>query len=198
MEGDKANFDKGLSDFKTKFTALINEAKGIDSTTIAKQKESLVKVEEQLNKSFAAKLKNEEIFNALKGKPSASFEYDNINGKKTSLADLKGKYVFIDFWATWCGPCKKEIPFLKTLEEKYHDKNIEFVSISLDQNKTAWEKMVADKELGGVQLHFGDDRQLVTAYNVTTIPRFVLLDTNGNIVDANAPKPSSQNLEKLF
>ena len=65
-----------------------------------------------------------------KGAPSPSFvDYENYNGGKTSLADLKGKYVYIDVWATWCGPCKAEIPSLKKIEKEYHGKNIAFVSV---------------------------------------------------------------------
>lgn len=71
-----------------------------------------------------------------KGNPSPGFtDYENYAGGTTSLDDLKGKYVYIDVWATWCGPCKAEIPFLKEVEEEYRDKNIEFVSISIDQDK---------------------------------------------------------------
>jgi len=132
------------------------------------------------------------------GKPSIAFNYENHKGGKTSLTDLKGKYVYIDLWATWCGPCKKEIPFLKEVEKKYHNKNIEFVSISVDKNKEAWKKMVDDKKLGGVQLHYGNDNDLSKAYEVTGIPRFILLDTKGNIVDADAPRPSSQKLIELL
>ena len=76
------------------------------------------------------------------GQPSPSFKYLDINGKEVSLADLAGKYVYIDTWATWCGPCRGELPHLKTLEEKYGKKNIYFVSISCDRDKAAWEKMV--------------------------------------------------------
>lgn len=76
-------------------------------------------------------------------KPSPIFEnFENIKGGTTSLKDLKGKYVYIDVWATWCGPCKAEIPHLKSLEEKYQGKNIVFVSISVDskEDHDAWQK----------------------------------------------------------
>ena len=100
--------------------------------------------------------KNREVINTRqglkKGVPSPKFiDYKNFAGGTTSLDDLKGKYVYIDVWATWCGPCKKEIPFLQDVEKKYHNKNIEFVSISIDQKSAynAWKKMVTDKQLGG-------------------------------------------------
>jgi thiol-disulfide isomerase/thioredoxin len=129
---------------------------------------------------------------------SADFDYENHKGGKTKLSDLRGKYVFIDFWATWCGPCRAEIPYLQKIEELYNGKNIEFVSISVDVPKDheKWQKFVTDKQLGGIQL-FSDNEwksAFVASYNVTGIPRFVLIDPNGNIVDANAARPSSPEL----
>ena len=138
-----------------------------------------------------------------KGQPSPKFEnYENFKGATTSLDDFKGKYVYVDVWATWCGPCKREIPSLKEVEKKYHGKNIEFVSISVDNVKDhdAWKKMVEDMELKGVQL-FADkawESQFVQDYLIKGIPRFILIDTEGNIVNSNAPRPSSEKLIELF
>ncbi|KOP38711.1 TlpA family protein disulfide reductase [Flavobacterium sp. WLB] len=136
----------------------------------------------------------------MNNKPSPGFDYENHKGGKTKLSDLKGKYVYIDLWATWCGPCRGEIPYLQKVEEKYHGKNIEFVSISIDTPKDhdKWQKFVTDKQLGGIQL-FSDNEwksEFVTSYNVTGIPRFILIDPKGNVVDANASRPSSPDLEK--
>ena len=78
--------------------------------------------------------------------PSPDFKGQDINGKTLSLKDFNGKYLYIDVWATWCGPCKKEIPFLKELEKKFEGKNITFLSLSTDQNKTDWENMVKSGE----------------------------------------------------
>ncbi|WP_163399859.1 TlpA family protein disulfide reductase [Flavobacterium fluviatile] len=138
--------------------------------------------------------------NKLKGTPSPDFDYENYKGGKTKLSDLKGKYVYIDLWATWCGPCRAEIPFLQKIEEKYHGKNIEFVSISIDKAKDneKWKKFVADKNLGGIQLFADKDweSQFVMSYGVTGIPRFILIDPKGNIVNPDAERPSSPDLEK--
>jgi len=136
-------------------------------------------------------------------------DYENFNGEKTSLSDLKGKYVYVDIWATWCGPCKVEIPYLKELGEKYADKNIAFVSISVDDPKRngSWEKanenwrnMVAEEELQGIQLFSpqGFESQFIKDYVSIGIPRFVLIDPEGKIVSAVAPRPSSKELIKLF
>ncbi len=149
----------------------------------------------------------EKSYNALiklaKGSPSPKFvNYENNAGGTTSLDDLKGKYVYIDVWATWCGPCKREIPFLKEVEKKYHDKNIEFLSISIDKKKDhqAWKDMVKEKELGGVQVFADSDweSQFVEDYLIKGIPKFILLDPQGNIVTANAPRPSDKKLVEMF
>src|SRR5690606_12151600 len=128
------------------------------------------------------------------GKPSPSFDYENHKGGKTKLEDLRGKYVYIDMWATWCGPCIREIPSMKQVEEKYHGKNIEFVSISIDAAKDheKWKKFVTDRQMSGVQLYADKDwsSDFVKAYGVMSIPRFILIDPKGNVVDADAPRPS--------
>jgi thiol-disulfide isomerase/thioredoxin len=137
--------------------------------------------------------------NKMVGNPSPEFEYENYKGGKTKLSDLKGKYVYIDLWATWCGPCRAEIPFLQKIEEKYHGKNIEFVSISIDKAKDndKWKKFVVDKNLGGVQLFADKDweSEFVMSYGVTGIPRFILIDPTGKIVNADASRPSSSELQ---
>lgn len=145
-------------------------------------------------------------FNALCGKweklkagtPSPAFSCPDINGKTVSLADLKGKFVYIDVWATWCGPCRGELPHLKTLEEKYADKDIYFVSLSCDKNKKAWEDMVRKDEMKGIQLHLGVESPFMDAYLINGIPRFILLDRNGNIISANMTRPSDPKTAEKF
>jgi thiol-disulfide isomerase/thioredoxin len=138
-----------------------------------------------------------------KGMPSPEFvEYENHKGGTTSLKDLKGKYVYVDVWATWCGPCIREIPSLKKVEEEFHDKNIAFVSTSIDKAKdhNTWVEMVKNKDLGGIQLMADNDwnSQFVKDYAIEGIPRFILIDPEGNIVSADAPRPSDPKLIKMF
>lgn len=138
----------------------------------------------------------------VKGNVSPKFNYENHKGGTISLDDLKGKFVYIDVWATWCGPCVREIPFMKEVEKKYHGKNIEFVSISIDEKKDyeKWKEFVAEKEMGGIQLYADNawQSQFVQDYAIEGIPRFILIDTNGNIVSADAPRPSDEKLIELF
>ncbi|WP_421919897.1 thioredoxin domain-containing protein [Marinifilum sp.] len=135
-----------------------------------------------------------------KGAPSAPFNYPDVNGKMVSLESLKGKFVYIDLWATWCGPCKKEIPFLQKLEHEYAGKDIHFVSISSDKPEDVekWKAMVKEKNMGGIQLHANGDQEFAKAYKVQGIPRFILLDKEGKIVEINAPRPSSEEIRPLL
>ncbi|WP_298500304.1 TlpA disulfide reductase family protein [uncultured Algibacter sp.] len=135
------------------------------------------------------------------GKAAPKFKnYENYSGGSTSLDDLKGKYVYIDLWATWCGPCKAEIPALKRVEKAYHGKNIAFVSISLDSANAhdAWRTMVEKKELTGIQLYAKGDQKFARDFKVTSIPRFILIDPNGIVINDNAPRPSNKKLINLL
>jgi len=141
--------------------------------------------------------------NLIPGTVSPTFEnYENYKGGTTSLADLKGKYVYIDVWATWCSPCKREIPFLKKIEEKYRGKNISFVSMSIDKADAheAWKTMVAEKEMSGIQLFAPSDwsSKFVKDYGIEGIPTFIMVDPEGKIVSASAPRPSSPKLSELI
>ncbi|HLA56839.1 MAG TPA: TlpA disulfide reductase family protein [Flavobacterium sp.] len=135
----------------------------------------------------------------MQGNASPTFEYENFKGGKTKLEDFKGKYVYIDTWATWCGPCRAEIPHLQRVEEKYKGKNIEFVSISIDTKKDyeKWKKMVADKSLGGTQVIADNDwnSKFVRDFNINSIPRFILIGPDGNVIDADAKRPSDAALQ---
>ena len=153
------------------------------------------------------KTKLNEVFekgkDLMKGTPSPQFSnYENHKGGTMSLSDLKGKYVYIDVWATWCGPCLREIPSLKEVEKQFHDKNIAFVSTSVDVAKDhdKWVAMVNDMNLGGIQLFADNDMssEFIKNYGIKGIPRFILLDPEGNIVSADAPRPSNPRLVELL
>ena len=198
---EKPKFDEKVKEINSKFQNLLAEAKIIDTAFVATQKKQINGLTGYLDGSYTEK---QYLLTVLaEGKSSPKFEdYENFKGGTTSLDDLKGKYVYVDVWATWCGPCKREIPFLKEVEKAYHGKNIEFVSISIDVAKDhgKWKEMVAEKELGGIQL-FADNNwnsDFVKAYQISGIPRFLLIDPDGNIVSSNAPRPSSKELIALF
>jgi len=136
------------------------------------------------------------------GATSVDFTYENFNGDTTSLENLKGKLLYIDIWATWCGPCIKEMPYLKKLVAEYIGKEIEFVGISIDSENDyeKWRKMVVEKDIGGIQLYNreGLDSQFMKAFSVSIIPRFMMIDAKGNIITGNAPRPSSSNVREYI
>jgi thiol-disulfide isomerase/thioredoxin len=149
------------------------------------------------------KEKAEAMAKLVPGNPSPVFAYSDVNGNEVTMESFKGKFVYVDVWATWCGPCIREIPHLKALEEEYRDNNIVFVGVSIDvmDNKQKWLDFVADRELVGIQVMSDNDwsSAWVKEYAVYSIPRFLLIDPKGNIVDAMAPRPSERDaLDKLF
>lgn len=198
----------------------VKDEKIRNAMVFANTKRNLVKMEnadlqEELKNSFLSISTNpvhisfinnmyDQIVGTGKGRVAPVFEnYEAQDGKLVSLEDLKGQNVYIDFWATWCAPCKKEFPHLKKLKEKYEGSNIVFVGISLDKEskKEAWRKMVEEEGLSGIQL-FADnsfDSAFAEAFQVSAIPRFILIDKKGKIVSANAPRPSkTKEISDLF
>lgn len=128
------------------------------------------------------------------GMQSPDFRAWDTEDKMHTLADFKGKYVYIDLWATWCGPCRREMPFLRQLEEDYRDRNITFLSLSTDARKADWLRMVTNQKMTGVQLFLGSSSRFQTAYKADGIPHFILLDPEGKIVNANMLRPSSPDI----
>lgn len=132
------------------------------------------------------------------GDPSPELRAVDLNGKLVSLKSFKGKYVYIDLWATWCSPCVGEIPHLQKLEKKFHGKKIVFVSISCDDNIKEWKAYVKKRGLEGMQLNFDMDLRFRDAYGVKSIPRFILLDKKGKIINPDMTRPSNPETEKVL
>lgn len=134
------------------------------------------------------------------GTNGLQFTYPDKEGKQVSFASLKGKVVLIDVWATWCGPCREEFPHLKQLEKDLEGQPIQIVSISTDaeKDKEKWLKMIKDENLGGLQLYAGQSNEFSKYYKVNTIPRFLVFDKNGKIVNVDAPRPSNPKLKELL
>ena len=205
---DSVQLENKMASIKKEMTTFYDSHKNVD-TSITNGGEKSIEATIGSYTRHLTRIKDVKI-QLPKGMDSPEFkDYENFNGETTSLSDLRGKYVYVDIWATWCGPCKVEIPYLKELEKKYQDRNIAFVSISVDDPKRNgtwekahgnWKKMVAEKELTGIQLFSpqGYESQFIKDYVSIGIPRFVLINPEGKIVTPFAPRPSSKELIKLF
>ena len=118
------------------------------------------------------------------GKPALDFQVTDLEGEELSLKNLRGQVVLLDFWATWCGPCIAEIPYLKRTYAKYKDQKFEILSISLDRSMKPLQTHIEKKELAW--LHYWDkSREVSTMYKVRGIPSTFLIDGEGIIRETN-------------
>jgi thiol-disulfide isomerase/thioredoxin len=188
--------EKNLKDKKVRNVMAINIA---DRLTSSKKVDSVYLY---LEKMLCDEASAEFVLNAYrkvsktaKGNPSPKFSFKGIDDKKVKLDDFKGKFVYIDIWATWCAPCINEIPHLKKVTEQFKDKDIAFISICQDDTHERWIKTLEAKNLGGVQLYAENkEDSFFTDYSLNGIPRFILLDRNGVIISPNAKRPSNPEL----
>ena len=137
---------------------------------------------------------------AFIGKTSYNFSLVDTSGKTVSMKDFKGKVVFIDVWATWCGPCKEQFPHLKEIEEEYKDnKDIVFMGISIDKLKDQpkWLRFIRKEKLQGIQL-LDDAKAFREKYGIYSIPRFLLIDKQGNWIEIRCPRPEAKEELKRY
>lgn len=147
-----------------------------ESTGLAKIRTLLaVKAPEQTENSAAEALLNKEAPNLT---------MNDLNGKPVSVSNFKGKWVLIDFWASWCGPCRQENPNVVRAYNKFKDKNFTILGVSLDEDKSAWQKAITKDNL--TWTHMSDLKQwesaAVKAYGIEGIPFNVLVDPAGKII----------------
>lgn len=125
--------------------------------------------------------------------PEVSFE--DLQGNKRQLTEFKGKYIYIDLWASWCGPCVGEVPFLQKLEKKLKNKNVVFVSISLDSHRSAWVQKIKQLDMHGNQWRIIDDT-FAEMLNVKGIPHFLIYGKDGRLLEYKTLRPSNPAIVK--
>lgn len=128
------------------------------------------------------------------GNPAPDFTLPDPEGKMVSLSSFKGKYVLVDFWASWCGPCRQENPNVVAAFRQYSNKNFTILGVSLDKAKDPWVRAIKDDQL--TWTHVSDlkywESSVVPMYNIQGIPFNVLLDPQGNVIATNLRGTSLQ------
>tara|TARA_B100000401_G_scaffold388210_1_gene293273 strand:+ start:110 stop:1366 length:1257 start_codon:yes stop_codon:yes gene_type:complete len=189
---DIDSFNEIISEYENTIKLLIKKLVNDDESN-SKQLEIL---KDEMDSKIERKLSI--INKPQNGESYIDFTYENTSGESVSLSSFKGSLVYVDVWATWCGPCKAEIPYLKSLEQDYHEQNIVFLSVSVDTNKDKWLKMVEEEALGGVQLWADGWSQITKDYAIFGIPRFMLFSEDGKVISNDAPRPSNEDIRELF
>ena len=150
------------------------------------QKPVFEQFSETAKKSYYGQLVEKELNpKSFIGTSVANFKLNDKDGKSINIKDIisEKKYILIDFWASWCAPCRKEIPNLKTAYANYSGKGFEIVSISIDSDEKAWQKALRQENMQWPNLY--DDAKVSKAFNVKAIPATFLVDKNGVIVSDN-------------
>ncbi|UTA67905.1 TlpA disulfide reductase family protein [Emticicia sp. 21SJ11W-3] len=124
------------------------------------------------------------------------------NKQVKSLAKiLKNQLTYIDFWASWCVPCRQEMPDSKKLAIDYKNKGINFIYISMDDNPVAWQKAI--KQIGLSETHNyllpkGNDSEIAKKLKIVAIPRYIIMDKEGRVINSDAPRPSDPKIREIF
>ena len=133
--------------------------------------------------------------NSLSGSVGNQFTFKEISGKNVSLENFRGKYIYIDVWATWCKPCREEFPFLDSLKKHFKNENaLKIIAVSIDKDFKKWSKFVTETNMNGLQLHAASDSDFVKFYDIGALPRYILIDKNGNVVNPSEMRPSDPGL----
>jgi len=160
------------------------------------------RMEQQLVAQKAQEAEMERLSNLIPvGSEAPDFSQQDPNGKTITLSSLRGKVVLIDFWASWCKPCRMENPNVKRVYDKYHNKGFEILGVSLDREKGAWTGAI--QQDGLPWLHVSDlqfwNNAAAQQYGISSIPFTVLVDKDGKVIDKNLRGPALEaKLAELF
>ncbi len=134
------------------------------------------------------------------GAPAIDFTVYNSDGEGVKISELKGKVVYVDFWASWCGPCKVQFPHVKKIKEHFEGKDLVFVYVSIDENEEAWKKAVEKYQLTGLHVNEkkGFNSPIAKAYDVRGVPSYFLIGRDGNFAIDGGETPEPIDTEELI
>ncbi len=139
-------------------------------------------------------------FNKLKkGNEAPIIKAKDENGNSFSSDRYRGKVIYVDVWASWCGPCKREIPFAKKLYEELNGDDIVFLNVSIDADAAQWREALIKHQPNGINVidYENGKAKISNDYAIQGIPHYIIIDSDGNIADSNAPRPSGDALKTL-
>ena len=140
------------------------------------------------------------IMGTMPGNPAPDFTLTDINGQEVSLSDFRGKVVYLDFWASWCGPCMREVPHAKELKARMQgEEDLVFLYVSIDTDEAAWRRTVEEREIQGVHLNVpGGSHAVPASYNLKGVPTFYVIGRDGMIYDNRPPRPSNPKVDEVL
>lgn len=191
-----------------KFTPFMNEYDALGALVKQMELEGLTEDIQQQARQFMAvehsaaykemvQAKLVEYEKLKSGKPAMDVLFANALGEEVPLTNFKGKLIYVDLWATWCGPCIEELPAFEQLKKDYANEDVAFVPVSIDTNMEQWEKYLATHNLPK-QKEYIINRLDLSDYKVITIPRYLLIDRDFRIISVFAPKPSLPETRQLL
>ncbi len=143
--------------------------------------------------------KENDLLNRLRlGQPAPLFTAYTYDNKPVSIDSLRGKYLAIDVWATWCGPCRTQSPIFERIAAKYKNDPIQFLALSVDEDRNAWNRHMVSNSSKILQWHADDIEGFSKMYGLDAIPRFILIDPQGRFINAQLPMPDNPNFELLL
>lgn len=213
----KNGFDNINADMTFRIKYLINKYKDQPAVLYAlnflswkRDGELLMSTLDNLTKKYPwltqAQQKKKEILDNMaqtakiaNGKKAPDFAFPDVNGKKWSPKDFRGKYLIVDFWASWCGPCRQEIPHLKEVYKKYQSKGLEILAVSVDAKENDWKKAMNEEKMAWPQVNAKESKDVMASYLFSGIPYLVVVDKEGNIIEKNLRGESlDKKLKEIF
>lgn len=202
----QAQFDIAMEHFSGKSRELVLAQVVHSALNFGDFKEATAMYEEFMDISEDEQLREvvQETYEAAHilapGKPAPEFTLTDINGEEVSLNDFLGQVVYLDFWASWCGPCMQQVPYAKELKERMADQeDLVFLYISVDTDESAWRRTVDQHDIQGVHLNVpGFDHPVPASYNLRGVPTFYLIGRDGHIADNRPPRPNNERIDEVL